>query len=76
MNSLAEVAKLIGGLSIAIMSMSVVTYALAVPRLQTALSNTIKSTRESRCPPGRAWGLFGALRFLFCHYVLSHSVEV
>jgi len=32
--------------------------------------------KVSRCPPGRARGLFGALRFLFCHYVLSHSVEV
>jgi hypothetical protein len=43
-----EIAKLIGGLSVAIMSMSVVTYALAVPRLQTALTVGMKRTREDK----------------------------
>jgi UDP-N-acetyl-D-mannosaminuronate dehydrogenase len=35
-----------------------------------------KVAKISRCPPGRARGLFGALRFLFRHYVLSYGVEV
>jgi len=43
-----EIAKLLGGLSVAIMSMSVVTYALAIPRLQTALSLGIKRNHEKR----------------------------
>lgn len=43
-----EIAKILAGLSVAIMSMSVVTYALAVPRLQTALSASIKVSREQR----------------------------
>jgi len=47
-NGIVEVAKLIGGLSVAIISMSVVAYALAVPRLQVALSASIKSNRDSK----------------------------
>jgi hypothetical protein len=38
-----EIARLIGALSVAIISMSVVTYALAVPRLQQWLASNIKS---------------------------------
>lgn len=47
-NGLVEIAKLVGTLSVATMSMSVVTYALAVPRLQAALSAGIKANRESK----------------------------
>ena len=43
-----EIAKLIGGLSVAIVSMSVVTYALAVPRLQQRLASSIKSISAKR----------------------------
>lgn len=42
-NGLVEIAKLVGGLSVAVISMSVVTYALAVPRVQERLSGNIKS---------------------------------
>lgn len=42
-NGFVEIAKLIGGLSVAVISMSVVTYALAVPRVQERLSSNIKS---------------------------------
>ncbi len=47
-DSMVEIAKLIGTLSVAIMSMSVVTYALAVPRLQTALSLGIKRSKDEK----------------------------
>jgi len=39
---LVEIAKIVGALSVAIISMSVVTYALAVPRLQQRLASSIK----------------------------------
>jgi hypothetical protein len=48
LTDLAEIAKLVGTLSIAIVSISVATYALAVPRLQTALSASIKQSRDSK----------------------------
>lgn len=48
MESLVEVAKILAGVSVAVMSMSVVTYALAVPRLQSALSADLKSRKESK----------------------------
>jgi len=47
-DGLIEIAKLLGAMSIAVMSMSVVTYALAVPRLQAALSASLKQNREDR----------------------------
>jgi len=46
--SLVEIAKILGEISVAIMSMSVVAYALAVPRLQSALSADILSRKESK----------------------------
>lgn len=48
LNSLGEIASLLGTLSIAVMSISVATYALAVPRLQTALTTSIKANRDSK----------------------------
>jgi hypothetical protein len=47
-DSMIEIAKLLGTLSVAVMSMSVVTYALAVPRLQTALSLGIKRSKDEK----------------------------
>jgi len=47
-DGMIEIAKLLGTLSVAIMSMSVVTYALAVPRLQTALSLGIKRSKDEK----------------------------
>jgi len=46
--SLIEAAKLAAALAIALMSMTIVTYALAVPRLQSALSSLSKSTTERK----------------------------
>jgi len=48
LNDLGEIAKLVGTFSIAIVSISVATYALAVPRLQAALSVSIKQIRDSK----------------------------
>jgi acyl-CoA synthetase (AMP-forming)/AMP-acid ligase II len=43
-----DIARLAGTVSVAIMSISVVTYALAVPRLQTALSLSLRTIKESK----------------------------
>ncbi len=48
LDSLIEIAKILSGVSVAIMSMSVVTYALAVPRLQSALAADLKSRKEGK----------------------------
>ena len=47
-DGLVDIAKMVGTISVAIMSISVVTYALAVPRLQTALSLSLKTIQESK----------------------------
>jgi len=46
--SLVEAAKFAAALAIALMSMTIVTYALAVPRLQVALSTLSRSTAERK----------------------------
>jgi hypothetical protein len=47
-DGLVDIAKMVGTISVAIMSISVVTYALAVPRLQTALSLSLKTIQGSK----------------------------
>jgi hypothetical protein len=47
-NDLVDIARMVGTVSVAIMSISIVTYALAVPRLQTALSLNLKTIEESK----------------------------